>query len=152
MIFLILVSCKNRAISASYPQQKLHSPSRFPSLFLNSLGSFSILFLRDKLGEWWFASTPPQLEWMTEQKNTFEVCKHAARYNEFGYKFYNCKSSIGCWLYSRWCSEHQIGLSTSSLLGVRATRRWVSGEDVPFFPHLAPWVACSQAGITHILW
>ena len=51
MIFLILVSCKNKAISASCPQQKFHSSSRFSSLFLSSLGSFSILFLRAKLGE-----------------------------------------------------------------------------------------------------
>ena len=64
MIFLILVSCKNRAMSASCPQQKFHSSSRFPSLFLSSLGSFSILFLRAKLGECialWFALTPTQM-------------------------------------------------------------------------------------------
>ena len=76
-------------MSASCPQQKFHSSSRFPSLFLSSLGSFSILFLRAKLGEWaalWFALTPPPLKWLTEQKNPLEVCKHAARYNEFGYK------------------------------------------------------------------
>ena len=89
MIFLILVSCKNKAISASCPQQKFHSSSRFSSLFLSSLGSFSILFLRAKLGECvglWFALTPPSLTWLTEQKNPLKVCKHAARYNEFGYK------------------------------------------------------------------
>ena len=64
MIFPILVSCKNRAMSASCPQQKFHSSSRFPSLFLSSLGSFSILFLRAKLGECialWFALTPTQM-------------------------------------------------------------------------------------------
>ena len=84
-----LVSCKNKAISASCPQQKFHSSSRFSSLFLSSLGSFSILFLRAKLGECvglWFALTPPSLTWLTEQKNPLKVCKHAARYNEFGYK------------------------------------------------------------------
>ena len=89
MIFLILVFCKNKAMSASFPQQKFHSSTRFRSLFLSSLGSFSILFLRAKLGECvalWFALTPPQLKWLTEQKNPFVVCKHAARYNEFGYK------------------------------------------------------------------
>ena len=89
MIFLILVFCKNKAMSASCPQQKFHSSTRFRSLFLSSLGSFSILFLRAKLGECvalWFALTPPQLKWLTEQKNPFVVCKHAARYNEFGYK------------------------------------------------------------------
>ena len=41
MIFLILVSCKNKAMCASSPRQKFHSSSRFPSLFLSNLGSFS---------------------------------------------------------------------------------------------------------------
>ena len=94
MIFLILVSCKNKVMSASYLQQKFMSSSRFLSLFLRSFGSFSILFLRAKLGECvvlWFASwTPPPLKWLTEQKNPFEVCKHAARYNEFGCKLLVC--------------------------------------------------------------
>ena len=67
MIFLILDTCKNNATSASFLQQKIHSPSRFPSLFLNNLESFSA-----KLGEHvtlWFALTPPSLKWLTEQKN-----------------------------------------------------------------------------------
>ena len=51
MIFLILVSYKNIAMSASCPQQKFDSSSRFPSLFLSSLGSFSILFLPAKLAQ-----------------------------------------------------------------------------------------------------
>ena len=34
----------------------------------------------------WFAVTPPLLKWLTEQNNPFEVCKRAARYNEFGFK------------------------------------------------------------------
>ena len=50
-IILILVSCKNKTMSASCLQQKLHSSSRFPSLFLSSLESFSVLFLLAKLGE-----------------------------------------------------------------------------------------------------
>ena len=32
-IFLILVTCRNKATSASFLRQKIHSPSRFPSLF-----------------------------------------------------------------------------------------------------------------------
>ena len=36
MIFLILVTCKNKATSASFLRQKIHSPSRFPWLFLSS--------------------------------------------------------------------------------------------------------------------
>ena len=67
MIFLILVTCKNKATCASFLRQKIHSPSRFPSLFLSSLESFSA-----KLGEHvtlWFALTPPSLKWLTEQKN-----------------------------------------------------------------------------------
>ena len=51
MIFRILVSCKNKAMSASCPQQKFHPLLRFPSLILSSLGSFSITFLKAKLGE-----------------------------------------------------------------------------------------------------
>ena len=77
------------AMSASCPQQKFHSSLQFPSLLLSSLGSFSILFLQAKLGKCvalWFALTPPPLKWLTEQKNQFEVYKHPARYNEFGYK------------------------------------------------------------------
>ena len=46
LIFLILVTCKNKATSASFLQQKIFSSSQFPSLFLNSLESFSA-----KLGE-----------------------------------------------------------------------------------------------------
>ena len=67
LIFLIPVTCKNKATSASFLWQKIHSPSQFPSLFLSSLGSFSA-----KLGEHvtlWFALTPPSLKWLTDQKN-----------------------------------------------------------------------------------
>ena len=34
LIFLILVTCKNKATSASFIRQKIHSASRFPLLFL----------------------------------------------------------------------------------------------------------------------
>ena len=37
LIFLILVICNNKAMSASFLRQKIHSPSRFPSLYLSSL-------------------------------------------------------------------------------------------------------------------
>ena len=46
LIFLILVTYKNKATSASFLRQKIYSPSRFPSLFLKTLESFSA-----KLGE-----------------------------------------------------------------------------------------------------
>ena len=46
LIFLILVTCKNKATSAYYVRQKMYSPLRFPSLFLKNLESFSA-----KLGE-----------------------------------------------------------------------------------------------------
>ena len=62
-------------MSAPCPLQKVHSSSRFPSLFLSSLESFLVLFLRAKLGECvasWFALTLPPLKWLTEQKNPFE--------------------------------------------------------------------------------
>ena len=73
MIFLFLVTCKNKATSASFLRQKIHSPSRFPWLFLSSLESFSA-----KLGEHvtlWFALTPPSLTWLTEQKNPKSLLK-----------------------------------------------------------------------------
>ena len=67
LIFLILVTCKNKATSASFLWQKIHSLSQFPLPFLSSLESFSA-----KLGEHitlWFALTPPSLKWLMEQKN-----------------------------------------------------------------------------------
>ena len=116
MIFLIFVSCKNEAMSASCPQQKLHSSWRFPSLFLSSLGSFTILFLQTKLGECvalWFALTPPPIKWLTEQNNPFEVFKHAARYNEFGYnKLRHCvpcfNHFVTLWLVCKYCLKSFI--------------------------------------------
>ena len=78
-------------MSASCPQQKFHSSSRFPSLFLSSLASFSVLFCRPS-PEWvcciviCINSTP--LKWLMEQKNPCEVCKRAARYNKFGHNPY----------------------------------------------------------------
>ena len=74
LIFLILVSCKNKAMSAYSPWKKVHS---FSLLFLSSLESFSVLVFRAKLGECvalWFVFTSPPLKWLTEQKNPFEVC------------------------------------------------------------------------------
>ena len=67
LIFLILVSWKNKAMSASCPLQKYHSSSRFPSLFLSSLDSFSVLFLRAKLGE--CVASSPLKGWKTNLKN-----------------------------------------------------------------------------------
>ena len=67
MIFLILVTCKNKATPASFLRQTIHSPSRFSLLFLSSLEQELA-----KLGEHvtlWFALTPPSLKWLTEQKN-----------------------------------------------------------------------------------
>ena len=66
-IFLILVTCENKATSASFLRQKIHSPSWFPSLFLSSLTSFSAKL--DVYVTLWFALTPPSLKWLTEQKN-----------------------------------------------------------------------------------
>ena len=41
LICVILVTSKNKAMSASFLQQKIRLPSRFPLLFLSSLESFS---------------------------------------------------------------------------------------------------------------
>ena len=46
-------------------------------LYSWAVRSFSILFLRAKLGECvalWFALTPPPVRWLTEQKSPLEVC------------------------------------------------------------------------------
>ena len=43
LIFRIFVTSKNKATSASFPRQKFHQPWLFPSLFLRSLLSFSVL-------------------------------------------------------------------------------------------------------------
>ena len=50
LIFLILVSGKNKAMFASCPRQKFHSSSRFPFLFLSSLESFSVLLFASQAG------------------------------------------------------------------------------------------------------
>ena len=39
--FLLLVTCKIKATSASFLQQKIHTPSGFPLIFLRSLKEFS---------------------------------------------------------------------------------------------------------------
>ena len=44
----------------------------------------------------WFALTPPPLKWLTEQKNPFEICKHAARYNKFGHKWCSRRKHMSC--------------------------------------------------------
>ena len=67
MIFLILVTCKNKATSASFRRQKIHSPLWFLSLLLGSLESFSAKL--DVHVTLWFALTPPSLKWLMEQKN-----------------------------------------------------------------------------------
>ena len=90
----------------------------FPSLFLSSLESFSVLFLQANLGECfalWFALTPPPLKWLTEQKNPFEVCKLAARYNEFG-----CKCSQG----RPPCEVHKTFAYSFNKLHLWITLKW----------------------------
>jgi len=62
-LFLSLARISNLCL---LPSTKIHSSSRFPSLFLSSLECFSV-----KLGEHvalWFALTPPSPKWLTEQK------------------------------------------------------------------------------------
>ena len=49
-VLFLQVSCKNKAMSASCLLQNVHSSSWFPSLFLSSLESFSVLFLRGQAG------------------------------------------------------------------------------------------------------
>ena len=94
MIFVILVSCKNKATSASCPRQKFYSSLWFPSLFLSHLGSFSGQAGRVHCIMICINSTRPPLKWLTEQKNPREVLKHALRYNKFGYKYIVPKISV----------------------------------------------------------
>ena len=66
--------------SASCPRQKFHSSSRFPSLFLSGLESFSVLSLRSKLGErgaQWFALTPPTLKCFGRNRKTYSKFANA---------------------------------------------------------------------------
>ena len=69
-----LLHWKNKAMSVSCPRLKFHSSSRFPSLFLSSLKSFSVLFLPAKLSECvalWFALTPPHSrEWRNRKTHS----------------------------------------------------------------------------------
>ena len=135
-------------MSASCPQQKFHSSSRFPSLFLRGLGSFLILFLQAKLGECvslWFVLTPPPLNWLTEQKNPFEVCKHAAWCNEFGYNLYCANIN---WAFSlTWPAAMQIYCNKRKRLHkkrVQLPQDWIGTQTWPAFycfgtPTWPPW-------------
>ena len=71
--FLILVTCKNKAMSAFFLCQKIHTPSGFPLIFLPSLKYFSA-----KLGKHvtlWFALHCPN-DWRNRKtQNHFKVCK-----------------------------------------------------------------------------
>ena len=70
LIFLILVTCKNKGISASFPWQKFHKLSQFTSLFLSSLESGVILsFVFAFQAHCDLHSPLPSLKWLTEQKN-----------------------------------------------------------------------------------
>ena len=84
LIFLILVTCKNKGMSASFPWQKFHRLSQFTSLFLNSLESGVILsFVFAGQAHCDLHSPRPSLKWLTEQKNPWPKSLRAARYNEF---------------------------------------------------------------------
>ena len=87
LIFLILVTCKNKATFAFLLRQKIHSPSRFPSLFLNSLESFSA-----KLGEHYIVicinpSFFKMIDGIKKPEIPSKFPLRAARYKEF-----RCKS------------------------------------------------------------
>ena len=89
LIFLIAVFCKNKATFASFSRQNVHTPSRFPPLFLNSLfqpsrESLSVFFLQAKLRVISFHSTPTQMiDGTVRPKIPSTFAKRAARYNEF---------------------------------------------------------------------
>ena len=90
MIFLILVTCKNKATPASFLRQTIHSPSRFSLLCLSSLEQELA-----KLGEHvtlWFALTPPSLKWLTEQKNPKSLLRSILEFSIF--PFVCCLSPV----------------------------------------------------------
>ena len=93
LIFLTAVFCKNKATFASFSRQNVHTPSRFPPLFLNSLfqpsrESLSVLHLWAKLHVISFHSTPTQMiDGTGRPKIPSTFAKRAARYNEFRCKW-----------------------------------------------------------------
>ena len=68
IVFLILVTCKNKAVSASFLRKKIYSPSRFPSLFL-SRQSRVILSQAGRARYIVICINLPSLKWLTKQKN-----------------------------------------------------------------------------------
>ena len=81
LIFLNLVTCKNKAMSASFLRQKFHSPSRFPS-------PFSVLFLPACSNTVICINPAPtqMIDGTEKPKIPSKFAKRAARYNEFGSK------------------------------------------------------------------
>ena len=80
----LFLSLSIKAMSASFPGQKFHSPWQLPL-------PFSVLFLWAKLGSTrtlWFALRWFHLnDWQNRKtQHPFKVCKAAAWYNEFGSK------------------------------------------------------------------
>ena len=67
LIFFILGICKNKAMSASFFQQKIHPPSRFPLLFLSSLRV--ILSQAGQAHHIVICINPAFTKMLTEQKN-----------------------------------------------------------------------------------
>ena len=87
LISLILVTCKNKATFTSLLRQKIYSPSRFPSLFLSSLESFSA-----KLGEHYIVicinpAFFKMIDGTEKPKIPSKFVLRAARYNEFRCNF-----------------------------------------------------------------
>ena len=80
LIFLNLVTCENKAMSA-FLRQKFHSPSRFPS-------PFSVLFLRacSNIGICINPAPTQMIDGIGKPKIPSKFAKRAACYNEFGSK------------------------------------------------------------------
>ena len=93
-IFLILVTCKNKATSASFLRQKIHSPSRFPSLLLSSLESFSAELGDRACYPDCDLHTPPftkMIDGTDKPKIPSMFAKGTAQYNEFRYNISKIK-------------------------------------------------------------
>ena len=117
-----------QSLPSSLDKLTFHPPSRFPSLFLNSLESFSVLVLRQSYVVNCINPTS-WLKWLTEQKNLkipSKSAKSAARYNEFCCK-YKRNKNLGLLRRHPFGSSRDEPLRTSAW---EAIKTWALCDDI----------------------
>ena len=96
----------------------------------------------------------PPLKWLMEQKNPFTVCKHAVRYNEFGYKL-----NKRCILTSSNFNTLILSHSISSSKDYQSSRKEKESSCIVFSPStkghfhvivMQSWQRNVQKSITHM--